>query len=370
MDESKSNLSRRKAPKSEPCMPEPQSSDNDNYSSGDDIENSSDSDSSLSSQILSNLSKKLPKIEKIAHKAWKAVHFDTLPDWLKDNEFLRRHHRPPMYSMRGCLKSMFRLHTETLNIWTHLIGFIFFTFLTASVYVLRDSITQFFEDITISDLPWQEQCIILLFFLGAMTCLFCSTAFHTLGNHSERIFNIFSKLDYLGIAFLITGSGIPAVYYVFYCTTISRYVHMAMLILLGLCSIVISFWDKFNQREYRGFRALVFVLFGLYYAVPAIQVMVERGFAEPLGKFVVGLVIMAMLYLGGAGLYASRIPERFRPGMFDVWAHSHQIFHVCVVAAALVYYDALLILVKHRLINGNCPTLELLINSAPVQVTV
>lgn len=310
---------------------------------------------------------KIPKIEKIAHLAWKAVHFDSLPDWLKDNEFLRFHHRPPMYSMRGCLKSIFRLHTETLNIWTHLVGFIFFTILTLGAYILRDSVTQFFEDITISELPWQEQFVISFFFLGAMTCLFCSTAFHMLANHSESMCRIMSKLDYSGIAFLTIGSGIPALYYVFYCTAVSRYVHMTVLVSLGVACIVISLWNKFSHSKYRYLRFIVFVMFGLYFVIPGCQVLLQREFSEPLDKFVVGMVVMAILYIGGASFYVLRIPERFNPGMFDIWAHSHQIFHVCVVAAALVYYDALLILVKHRLITGNCPTLELLINS-PVAV--
>ena len=30
-------------------------------------------------------------------------------------------------------------------------------------------------------------------------------------------------------------------------------------------------------------------------------------------------------------LYAARVPERWKPGAFDVAFHSHQLFHVCVV---------------------------------------
>lgn len=47
---------------------------------------------------------------------------DVLPDWLKDNDFLLHGHRPPMPSFRACFKSIFRIHTETGNIWTHLLG--------------------------------------------------------------------------------------------------------------------------------------------------------------------------------------------------------------------------------------------------------
>ena len=38
----------------------------------------------------------------------------------------------------------------------------------------------------------------------------------------------------------------------------------------------------------------------------------------------------------GAAIYACRVPERWKPGAFDMVAHSHQLFHLSVIAAALV----------------------------------
>ena len=35
-------------------------------------------------------------------------------------------------------------------------------------------------------------------------------------------------------------------------------------------------------------------------------------------------------------IYATRVPERWKPGYFDLAFHSHQLFHVAVVLAALV----------------------------------
>jgi adiponectin receptor len=56
---------------------------------------------------------------------WKRVHFAGLPSWLQDNEFLHSGHRPPMPSFLSCFKSIFSLHTETGNIFTHMYGEIF-----------------------------------------------------------------------------------------------------------------------------------------------------------------------------------------------------------------------------------------------------
>jgi hypothetical protein len=47
--------------------------------------------------------------------------FADLPDYLRDNEYITRYYRAD-YSVRESLASLFRLHNETGNIWTHLTG--------------------------------------------------------------------------------------------------------------------------------------------------------------------------------------------------------------------------------------------------------
>lgn len=56
------------------------------------------------------------------------VNHHSLPDWLQDNDFLHKGHRVPTNSFRECFKSIFRIHTETGNIWSHLLGNIYFIF--------------------------------------------------------------------------------------------------------------------------------------------------------------------------------------------------------------------------------------------------
>ncbi|KAM7537601.1 hypothetical protein Aperf_G00000068996 [Anoplocephala perfoliata] len=53
---------------------------------------------------------------------WRVVHYSKLPDWLRDNDYLLWGHRPQLASFQLCFRSIFRIHTETGNIWTHLIG--------------------------------------------------------------------------------------------------------------------------------------------------------------------------------------------------------------------------------------------------------
>ena len=71
---------------------------------------------------------------------WSPVLYASLPDWLRDNELIETGHRPQLNNFFTCLMSVFRVHSETGNIWTHLIGqqqqhhphfvFIIFLFIT------------------------------------------------------------------------------------------------------------------------------------------------------------------------------------------------------------------------------------------------
>jgi adiponectin receptor len=50
----------------------------------------------------------------------------------------------------------------------------------------------------------------------------------------------------------------------------------------------------------------------------------------------------------GAATYACRVPERWLPGKFDIFGHSHQLWHAAVVLAAWVHYLAIMILLQWR----------------------
>jgi len=48
--------------------------------------------------------------------------------------------------------------------------------------------------------------------------------------------------------------------------------------------------------------------------------------------------IAGAIYAGGAVIYALKWPEKFYPGKFDYFGHSHNIFHVCVVVGAVLTF--------------------------------
>lgn len=134
------------------------------------------------------------KAEKISKKAielarsgWYLLSHFELPEWLRDNDFLSHHHRPPMPSFRSCFKSIFKIHSETGNIWTHLIGFV--AFICVMLYMFLRPITNtnpFPKD-------WQEKLVFGAFFAGAILCLGFSWLFHTVYCHSVTVSKVFSR---------------------------------------------------------------------------------------------------------------------------------------------------------------------------------
>ncbi|XP_069041082.1 uncharacterized protein [Lepisosteus oculatus] len=152
-----------------------------------------------------------------------------------------------MPSFRACFRSIFRLHTETGNIWTHLIGFFFFLILGIG-YMFSPNINFV--------APVQEKVVFGVFFLGAVLCLCFSWLFHTVYCHSEKVSRTFSKLDYSGIALLIMGSFVPWLYYSFYCSPQPRLIYLVIICVLGITAIVVSQWDRFATPQYRAVRAV------------------------------------------------------------------------------------------------------------------
>lgn len=63
-----------------------------------------------------------------------------------------------------------------------------------------------------------------------------------------------------------------------------------------------------------------FIALGLSGVIPAMHYTVTDGIDDPVNLAALGwLILMAVLYISGAIIYAVRIPERIWPGKFDIW---------------------------------------------------
>ncbi|VDD82459.1 unnamed protein product [Mesocestoides corti] len=273
---------------------------------------------------------------------WHVVHYTHLPEWLRDNDYLLWGHRPQLATFKQCFRSIFRIHTETGNIWTHLLGCLCFLVLCIS-FLVHPGL----------DLPWEEVLVITVFFVSAILALGFSWTFHTVSCHSEHVGRIFSKLDYIGIALLVIGSFVPWIHYSFYCHVPSKVIYLSGIIILGIVCMVITSQDHFRTPRYRGVRAGLFIGLGLSAVVPFVHYIFLEGLLDTTSfSAVCWLILMAFLYIAGALIYAFRIPECLYPGKFDIW--SHQIFHVFVVLAALVHLNSILEIAEYRHSKREC----------------
>ena len=242
---------------------------------------------------------------------WRAIPHHSLPNWLRDNDFLLKGHRPPLPSVKACLESVFRIHTETGNIWTHFIGAI--SFIGIAIYFLS---RPHYE------IQFQEKFVFGTFFMGAIVCLMCSTLFHTFYCYSPTVSKLFNKIDYAGISVLTMGSFVPWLYYAFYCDVFTKIGYLVLIGILGSSCIVVSLWDKFSEPRFRVLRAGMFIALGLSGLIPAVHYIIIFGSFKAFNVGALGwLVLMAFLYISGACLYAFRIPERLFPGKFDIWVY-------------------------------------------------
>ena len=129
-----------------------------------------------------------------------------------------------------------------------------------------------------------------------------------------------TRFDYCGIAFLTVGSFVPWLYFSFYCDWKPQVIYLAIVIVLGIGAVVVSTFDFFAGPRFRPLRAGVFIFFGLSGIAPATHYGVVNGWEKSLEEAALGwLILMGILYITGALLYAGRIPERFFPGKVDIW---------------------------------------------------
>ena len=265
----------------------------------------------------------------------KLLHWDDLPHWQRDNQHILTGYRPASFSFWGSLHSLTYLHNESVNIYTHLLPSLL---AIPAAYSLHKALAPRYETATQADVV-AFGC----FFAGAAFCLGMSATYHTVSNHSPQVSRIGNAFDYVGIVGLIVGSFVPSVYYGFYCEPGLQRRYWTMICSIGLGCACVSILPRFRTPQWRPFRAAMFVGMGLSAVVPILHGIKAYGLEREMRQIGLGwLVLQGLLYILGAAIYAARVPERLRPGHFDLWGSSHQIFHVLVVCAAVAHLTGLL----------------------------
>ncbi|TFK34452.1 hemolysin-III related-domain-containing protein [Crucibulum laeve] len=280
-----------------------------------------------------------------APHALKTLTWMEIPHWQQDNEHILSGYRRVQNNWRGCIASVFAyLHNETVNIHSHLWGAVLFIYFLVSFY---PTYVQPHGSTT-----WKDVAVFVIFLTSAVFCLGASALYHTSGCHSEKVATRCHAYDYSGIVVLTVGSFYPCLYYGFFCHAHFQAFYLISMTLAGLGAAYIVLNPEYGKPSHRGARTAVFIGLGLCAVVPVSHLIATHGASELLAEMGFGwLLASGALYIIGALLYANRIPERLAPGVFDYFLASHQIFHVCVVLAALAHYKCVLTCLQYRLLQ-------------------
>ncbi|KAI9591623.1 hemolysin-III related-domain-containing protein [Syncephalis fuscata] len=266
--------------------------------------------------------------------------FEELPREWQENQYILTGYRF-VASKKECLLSIFRLHNETGNIWTHLLGALFV--LCIAIYCHLNQLPQ----ATLGD-----HFIFLFFFIAATKCLCCSVLFHTFTCHVRlTVMKRAATLDYIGISLLISASVMVTAYYGFYCDESLARLYMTTAGIVGAIGFVLPWFDWFDSKEFRLVRTGIFVLMGGAGLFPLLHLINSRGL-EATFHFITPLFWSLAMYLSGVFVYANHYPERLFPGWFDRWGSSHQFWHMFVVAGIWYQYRASLHYHAHRFSYG------------------
>jgi len=261
----------------------------------------------------------------------KLLHYDELPSPWKINPHIRKGYRF-IDSKVECVWSAFSISNELMNIWTHALGFL----LVLSVALYFYPTSENFSHSTTADIV-----IAACFFFTACLTLLCSTIWHTMNAVADvEAVSLFACVDYTGISILIATSIATTEYTVFYCDPVSRWTYMTATALLGIGGVILPWNPRFNGSDMAWLRVGFFVALGATGFLPMAQLYVTHG-ADFVYDFYSPIAESILVYLLGACVYASKVPERWYPGMFDYIGGSHNLWHVAVLGGILFHYTAM-----------------------------
>jgi adiponectin receptor len=231
-----------------------------------------------------------------------------------------------------CIRSVFGISNELVNIWSHAIGLIIV--LAIAFYIYPTSVN--FSLSTKTDV-----FIAAVFFFAACKCLVCSTLWHTMNSVADlTLMERFACVDYTGISLLIAASIMTTEYTAFYCEPVSRWVYMTTTATLGIGGVILPWHPTFNRQGMAWARVAFYVSLGATGFVPILQLNMTRG-GTWAWEFYAPIVKSITVYLVGAFVYASQVPERWFPGAFDYIGGSHNLWHFAVLGGILFHYLAM-----------------------------
>ncbi|XP_045889575.1 membrane progestin receptor beta-like [Micropterus dolomieu] len=291
----------------------------------------------------------LPLLDRLLPSLPPTVRDVDVPPLFRER-FILSGYRPVGLSWRCYVLSLFQIHNETLNVWSHLLAavcvalrFMAFTVLQGGGILgfrLQGPEGQGFS-VDVSSLP------LVHYVFSAVTYLSCSATAHLLQSRSEQAHYSLFFLDYVGVAVYQYGCALALCLYSSdsaWTQSMLGQVFLPAAALLAWFSCAACCYAKLRfRRPYPLHRKLCQVVpMGVAYLLdisPIAHRLITGSWASnsalPLH------CLQVVLFLLSAFFFSCPIPERFSPGRFDIVGHGHQLFHILLSFCTLVQQEAL-----------------------------
>jgi adiponectin receptor len=224
--------------------------------------------------------------------------------------------------------SITKIHTETINIWSHLLGTTWFIFEAIQFSKISEN------SIIPSDL------VVQMYLTSAVICLLCSTLYHTFSDHVHA--RLWQQFDHCGIVIFIWASAVSFTYLAFDGERCKQWVYVTLLTFSALISMFLLLTVSYTHLRGRRYRMTIHTVFGSFATLPAFHYCCfrSRGIHDTeLLRAFWSLVVMNCI---GGGVYATRLFERAFGEWVNMLDMSHYTMHGTVVYGAWIYYCGLL----------------------------
>ncbi|XP_043266773.1 progestin and adipoQ receptor family member 3 [Venturia canescens] len=268
--------------------------------------------------------------------------YEEAPEYLQHNPFIFHGYRGYL-TTKLCLESVFWWTNETINIWSHVFGWMLFLGLTL-------------YDICLLNIhaPFGDKVLVTLLLVCFQACMILSSVYHTFSCRSEKDYWCFLSFDLFGIALSLLAIYMSGVYYAFWCHKELQRFYLITVLMIFILAMVL----QIPKLEVDGnIKLMVFVAWAIYGVLPTFHWGVAMGGMDnPMVSMLVPRVLGMYVISGLAfAIYVSKLPERLFPGSVDYIGSSHQWWHALVVLALYYWHNTGMIYVEYRM-NHGCPS--------------
>ena len=262
-------------------------------------------------------------------------HSADIPEQFRER-FIHSGYRPPRSTGLQCVLSLFRKNNETLNVWTQFLP---------GCYVLWTLSTLTHS----SDFRYDDYACPLVCYL-VLCCVFLLTSAvaHTFNVLSATARHVCFFFDYLGLSLFSFGVALSYHAYCFPTALLESGVQNVYLNLAAVLSCACTTFSCLTRFMHPGalrqcLRLVAFALPCTFDSVPIVYRLLLSKEASELSLHSQAFFARHYAFLVLAALlYASNVPERLWPGFFDIFGHSHQLFHVASVVGLFYQLRAVL----------------------------